>query len=59
MAVIETRALSKRYGSNRGIEEISLQHLSRGNRQKIGLIQALFHSPELLLPVAGPRRETT
>ena len=24
-------------------------HLSRGNRQKIGLIQALFHDPELLL----------
>ncbi|MEY2441640.1 MAG: beta-exotoxin transport system ATP-binding protein [bacterium] len=24
-------------------------HLSRGNRQKIGLIQALFHSPELLI----------
>ena len=26
-----------------------LAHLSRGNRQKIGLIQALFHEPELLL----------
>ena len=26
-----------------------LAHLSRGNRQKIGLIQALFHGPELLL----------
>ena len=26
-----------------------LAHLSRGNRQKIGLIQALFHRPELLL----------
>jgi ABC-2 type transport system ATP-binding protein len=24
-------------------------HLSRGNRQKIGLIQALFHRPELLI----------
>ncbi len=24
-------------------------HLSRGNRQKIGLIQALFHAPELLI----------
>ena len=24
-------------------------HLSRGNRQKIGLIQALFHEPELLI----------
>jgi ABC-2 type transport system ATP-binding protein len=24
-------------------------HLSRGNRQKIGLIQALFHQPELLI----------
>jgi ABC-2 type transport system ATP-binding protein len=24
-------------------------HLSRGNRQKIGLVQALFHSPELLI----------
>jgi ABC-2 type transport system ATP-binding protein len=24
-------------------------HLSRGNRQKIGIIQALFHSPELLI----------
>jgi ABC-2 type transport system ATP-binding protein len=26
-----------------------LGHLSRGNRQKIGLIQALFHAPELLV----------
>jgi ABC-2 type transport system ATP-binding protein len=26
-----------------------LGHLSRGNRQKIGLIQALFHEPELLI----------
>lgn len=26
-----------------------LRELSRGNRQKIGLIQALFHSPELLI----------
>jgi ABC-2 type transport system ATP-binding protein len=26
-----------------------LGHLSRGNRQKIGLIQALFHDPELLI----------
>ena len=26
-----------------------LGHLSRGNRQKIGLVQALFHSPELLV----------
>jgi ABC-2 type transport system ATP-binding protein len=24
-------------------------HLSRGNRQKIGLVQALFHEPELLI----------
>jgi ABC-2 type transport system ATP-binding protein len=24
-------------------------HLSRGNRQKIGLVQALFHAPELLI----------
>ena len=24
-------------------------HLSRGNRQKIGLVQALFHDPELLI----------
>jgi ABC-2 type transport system ATP-binding protein len=24
-------------------------HLSRGNRQKIGIIQALFHAPELLI----------
>ncbi|MGI9099541.1 MAG: hypothetical protein ACR2H2_13810 [Solirubrobacteraceae bacterium] len=28
----------------------SVGHLSRGNRQKIGLIQALFHAPELLIP---------
>jgi ABC-2 type transport system ATP-binding protein len=27
----------------------SLRKLSRGNRQKIGLIQALFHDPELLI----------
>jgi beta-exotoxin I transport system ATP-binding protein len=26
-----------------------LGHLSRGNRQKIGLVQALFHEPELLI----------
>jgi ABC-2 type transport system ATP-binding protein len=26
-----------------------LRHLSHGNRQKIGLIQALFHEPELLV----------
>jgi ABC-2 type transport system ATP-binding protein len=26
-----------------------LGHLSRGNRQKIGLIQAMFHDPELLI----------
>jgi ABC-2 type transport system ATP-binding protein len=33
-----------------------LRHLSRGNRQKIGLIQALFHAPELLIldePTSG------
>jgi ABC-2 type transport system ATP-binding protein len=33
-----------------------LGHLSRGNRQKIGLIQALFHEPELLIldePTSG------
>jgi ABC-2 type transport system ATP-binding protein len=33
-----------------------LRHLSRGNRQKIGLIQALFHEPELLIldePTSG------
>jgi len=33
-----------------------LRELSRGNRQKIGLIQALFHEPELLIldePTAG------
>lgn len=33
-----------------------LRTLSRGNRQKIGLIQALFHDPELLIfdePTAG------
>jgi len=27
----------------------SVGHLSRGNRQKIGLIQTLFHAPELLI----------
>jgi ABC-2 type transport system ATP-binding protein len=26
-----------------------LRELSRGNRQKIGLVQALFHEPELLI----------
>ena len=33
-----------------------LGHLSRGNRQKIGLIQAMFHVPELLIldePTSG------
>lgn len=29
--------------------ETQMRHLSRGNRQKIGLIQAMFHSPELLI----------
>jgi ABC-2 type transport system ATP-binding protein len=36
--------------------ERPLRHLSRGNRQKIGLIQALFHRPELLVldePTSG------
>ena len=33
-----------------------LRHLSRGSRQKVGLIQALFHRPELLIldePTSG------
>jgi ABC-2 type transport system ATP-binding protein len=33
-----------------------LRHLSRGNRQKIGIVQALFHKPPLLImdePTAG------
>ncbi len=36
--------------------ERPLGHLSRGNRQKVGLIQALFHDPELLIldePTSG------
>lgn len=56
----------------RGIEDLSLarnlqerldadmttriRHLSRGNKQKIGLIQAMFHDPELVIfdePTAG------
>jgi ABC-2 type transport system ATP-binding protein len=33
-----------------------LEHLSKGNRQKVGLIQAMFHHPELLVldePTSG------
>ena len=39
---------SWRSASNADLDR-PLGHLSRGNRQKIGLIQALFHEPELLI----------
>lgn len=45
--------LAQRFGADL---DRQLGHLSRGNRQKIGLIQALFHDPELLLldePTSG------
>jgi ABC-2 type transport system ATP-binding protein len=38
--------LAERFGADL---ERPLGHLSRGNRQKIGLIQAAFHEPDLLL----------
>ena len=34
----------------------SAQQLSRGNRQKVGLIQAIFHEPELLDPRRADER---
>jgi ABC-2 type transport system ATP-binding protein len=40
------RALAERFEANLSRP---LRELSRGNRQKIGLIQALFHDPELLV----------
>jgi ABC-2 type transport system ATP-binding protein len=40
------RALAERFEADLGRP---LRELSRGNRQKIGLIQALFHDPELLV----------
>jgi ABC-2 type transport system ATP-binding protein len=40
------RALAERFEANL---DRPLRELSRGNRQKIGLIQALFHDPELLV----------
>jgi ABC-2 type transport system ATP-binding protein len=46
-------ALAERFNSDLSRP---LSDLSRGNRQKIGLIQALFHDPELLVldePTAG------
>ncbi|MFN8108353.1 MAG: ABC transporter ATP-binding protein [Thermoleophilia bacterium] len=46
-------ALAERFEANL---DRPLGHLSRGNRQKIGLIQALFHGPELLIldePTSG------
>jgi ABC-2 type transport system ATP-binding protein len=46
-------ALARRFDADL---DRSLGHLSRGNRQKIGLIQALFHEPELLIldePTSG------
>jgi ABC-2 type transport system ATP-binding protein len=39
-------ALAERFGADL---DRPLGSLSRGNRQKIGLIQALFHDPELLI----------
>ena len=39
-------ALAERFEANL---DRPLRELSRGNRQKIGLIQALFHDPELLI----------
>ncbi len=39
-------ALADRFDANL---DRPLRELSRGNRQKIGLIQALFHDPELLI----------
>jgi ABC-2 type transport system ATP-binding protein len=46
-------ALAERFGADLSRR---LGELSRGNRQKIGLIQALFHEPELLVldePTSG------
>jgi ABC-2 type transport system ATP-binding protein len=46
-------ALAERFGADLSRP---LRELSRGNRQKIGLVQAFFHDPELLVldePTAG------
>ncbi len=66
------RQLVRFYGRLRGVTDISyadelaerlgaemdrpLRHLSRGNKQKIGIVQALFHRPPLLVldePTSG------
>lgn len=49
----QAEALAERFGADL---DRPLGELSRGNRQKVGLIQAMFHSPELLVcdePTSG------